>query len=197
VSQEEAEGWANAEHEEAVLRELLVPLAQARLEIQIGDIDASDSKGLNGLGLSAAAIGVIVAVHDSVNHLWPIPVAGLVVAGAFFFWALWPRQFEPGVDLREFYDKMSSAEPVVAHRQMFAELIACEQRNNKPLDRKVNAVQCGIGLLILSLIGLGIVALARPSDSTKPAPKSIKWEPPCPSCQPPRSVTSLLLRVSE
>jgi hypothetical protein len=155
---------------------MLVPFAQDRIETQLGDVDALDSKAFSGLALAAGSVALLAALHKDLNHLWPLVIGGLILAGACFFWCLWPRTFEPGADLEKFYSEMESSTPLVAHREMLSGLLAIEDRNNKPLWRKVLLCRWGLGFLILSLIGIVLVSLAHP-QTTKVRPMA-KLPPP-------------------
>ena len=102
---------------------MLVPRAQARIDGQLRDGDALDTKTLGVLGLDTAAVALLVAVRDSLNALWWIPACALGVTGVLLLAAIWPRTFDLGPDPRKFYEAMGTSSRLVATRQMLSELL--------------------------------------------------------------------------
>jgi hypothetical protein len=94
-------GMTTTEHsdqhgdEQAVL-DLLLPRAQARIDGQLHDSDALDSKAFGVLGVAAAAIALLVAAHDDIHRLWWLPAVALGVASLLLLAAVWPRRFDVG-----------------------------------------------------------------------------------------------------
>jgi hypothetical protein len=155
-------GWPDPVAEETVVSTLLVPLAQARLELQLGDVGSADSKAFGVLALDAGAVGLVLATHDSINRLWPILLVVFLAAAGVLIVSIWPRKFQMGVVLDEFYTEMSEASPLEASRQMLSELNSCKVENDKPLDQKVLQFKCGLALFVLALLGVIPIALAHP-----------------------------------
>jgi hypothetical protein len=85
----------------------------------------------------------------------------LAAAGVLIV-SIWPRKFQMGVVLDEFYTEMSKASPLEASRQMLSELNSCKVENDKPLDQKVLQFKCGLALFVLALLGAIPIALAHP-----------------------------------
>jgi hypothetical protein len=81
--------------------DLAIRQAQARLEMQFRNTDALDVKALGVLAADAAAIGVLVATHSSLNRFWWIPCAGLAVAGLLLLISVRPRELDQGPDIFE------------------------------------------------------------------------------------------------
>jgi hypothetical protein len=152
-------GWDEPDDEETVLRELLVPMAQTRLSAQLDDVTALDTKALGALALDAGAIGVLIGVHSTVNHLWWIPAAAAGVAGLLMLAAIRPEEFRHGVPLDEFYGGMSGSSPLEAYRQMLSELLECRFQNDRPRARKIQLFTLGFVLMVLALIGSVPIAL--------------------------------------
>jgi hypothetical protein len=61
---------APQEEDEQGVLDILNPRAQARIEGQLRDSDALDAKALGVLGVTAAAIALMVAVRGDVNQLF-------------------------------------------------------------------------------------------------------------------------------
>jgi hypothetical protein len=61
--------------------QMVLARVEARLDAQLRDSDALDVKALGVLGADAAAIGVLMAVHESINTLWWGPATVLGAAG--------------------------------------------------------------------------------------------------------------------
>jgi hypothetical protein len=157
----EAQGWDNENDELFALTELLLPAAQSRLDGTFRDSDALDTKALGTLALDAAAIAVLVTVHDAVNRLWWIPTISLAAGGGLLIAAMWPRRFDFGPELRQFYESMSGSTRLEASRQMLAEVLKAVEANIKP--GKSVLYWIGLALFVVSLLGCIPIALVRPS----------------------------------
>jgi hypothetical protein len=155
-------GWADLAAEEKVLGDLLIPLAQARLELQLGDVGSVDSKAFGVLALDVGVIGLLLASHDAIHRLWPVVLVGYLTAAVLLIAASWPRTFQVGVVISEFYAEMSKASPIEAARQMLSELNACKDENDKPLAQKVDLFMWGLRVLLLSLAATLPIALVHP-----------------------------------
>jgi hypothetical protein len=117
------------EDEQGVL-DMLNPRAQARIEGQLRDSDALDAKSLGILGVTGAAIALMVVVRDAVNQWWWIPTAALGIAAVLLLAAIWPRTFDLGPDIRRFYEVMGGTTRIAASRQMLSELLAAIDQND-------------------------------------------------------------------
>jgi hypothetical protein len=145
--------------EQAIL-ELLVPRAQSRLDGQLGDSDAMDSKALGLLGVDAAAIALMTAVRHDVASLWWLPTTVLGLAGALLLAAVWPRRFDLGPDTRRFYETMGASSQLEASRQMLTELLVAIDGNDVRLPAKAKLFKSGFALLVIALLGSLAVALS-------------------------------------
>src|SRR5713226_50200 len=103
-----AQSAAHESDEQAIL-DMLLPRAQARIDGQLRDGDALDTKALGVLGVDTAAVALLVAVRGSLNALWWIPTGALGVTGVLLLAAIWPRTLDLGPDPRKFYEAMSAS----------------------------------------------------------------------------------------
>lgn len=110
--------------------------------------------------VSAAAVAVLVGVHQSLHELWWLALVGLVASGIFFLIAIWPRRFDLGPDIRDFYADTAGSSPLEASRQMLTELLVSIEANEMP--EKTDAFRRGFALLVVSLIGCAPVIFLRP-----------------------------------
>ena len=152
---------ATHESDEQAILDMLVPRAQARIDGQLRDGDALDTKTLGVLGLDTAAVALLVAVRDSLNALWWIPAGVLGVTGVLLLAAIWPRTFDLGPDPREFYEVMGTSSRVVATRQMLSELLKAVDENDRQLPGKNRLFKFGFTLLVVALMGSLTVAFVR------------------------------------
>ena len=100
---------ATHESDEQAILDMLLPRARARIDGQLRDGDALDTKALGVLGVDTAAVALLVAVRGSLNALWWIPTGALGVTGVLLLAAIWPRTFDLGPDPRKFYEAMSAS----------------------------------------------------------------------------------------
>ena len=142
--------------------ELVIAQTQARLEQTFNDFDAIDAKALGVLGADAAALGVVVATHTSLNHLWWLPSGALALAAAFFLWSLRPQEYDQGPDTRQFFERFGGLDYVAAGLQMLAELLAAVERNERVvIPRKTQVFTRGFGIFVVGLIGAFLVGIFR------------------------------------
>jgi hypothetical protein len=145
--------------EQAVL-DLVLPRAQARIDSQLGDSTALDSKALGVLGIDAAAIALMVAARDEFSGWWALPAFALGAAGVLLLAAVWPRELDAGPDPRSFYEAMATGTRLEATRKMLAELLAAAEANRGPVTGKRRLFKAGFALLVAALLGALAVALA-------------------------------------
>ena len=148
------------ESELRILLDILIPHAHIRFDGALRDSDAADTKALGILAIDAAALGVVVAVHNVLNVNWWLPAAGLGVAGVFLIASIWPRRFDFGPDIEAFYSEMGGGTPLEAARQMLAELLQSIKANRK--DSKILLAWIGLALMVVSLLGCLPVVFLRP-----------------------------------
>ncbi len=149
---------ADASDEQAIL-DMLIPRAQSRIDAQLRDSDSLDSKALGVLGVTAAAIALMVAVRAAVNELWWLPTGAVGGAGVLLLASIWPRRFDLGPDPRRFYEAMATSTRLAASRQMLSELLAAVDANDRHLPGKNTLFKAGFGVLLGSLLGCLGVAL--------------------------------------
>ena len=87
MSTESNESPASTGADEQAILDVLVVRAQARLDGQLRDADALDSKALGVLGVDAGAIALLVATRDAVGSAWLLPtvlfgLAGILLLGS-------------------------------------------------------------------------------------------------------------------
>lgn len=145
--------------QQAVL-DMLVPRAQARIDEQLRGNDALDAKTFGVLGVDAAAIALLVAVHGELDRLWWLPAGVLAIGGVLLLAVVWPRTFDVGPDTRTFYETMGASTRLEASRQMLAELLDAGDRNDRQGPWKPLLFKAGFALLVLGLLGSVPVALA-------------------------------------
>jgi len=151
----------HAADDEEVVVQMLVARAQSRLDAQLRVLQGLDLKALGLLGADAAAVGVLIAIHDAVNRLWWLDASGLAVAGLLLLIAVWPRSFDVGPSLRTFYDTHGSGAAVDVARHLLAELLEAIETNDR-VTRTHEAetlVELSLALIVLCLIGAVPVAL--------------------------------------
>jgi hypothetical protein len=140
---------------------LVVEQATARLENQFRDVDALDVKALGVLGADAAALGVLVATHDSLNNLWWLPTCGLAVSGLLLLLCVWPRALDEGPNLRTFFETFGGQPYPEVALQMLGELLAAVEGNELRAPPKGRVFKAGFATLVVSLAGAFLVALLR------------------------------------
>jgi hypothetical protein len=145
--------------DELALLTMLVGRAQARLDGQLLDSDALDTKALGVLAVDAAAIALMVAVRADLAQLWWVPTATLGVAGVLLLATIWPRKFDVGPDTRTFYEEMTGNTRIDAASQMLSELLAAIDRNDKQIPAKNQLFKIAFTVLLVGLLGCLVVAL--------------------------------------
>ncbi len=138
---------------------MLIPRAQSRIDAQLRDSDSLDSKALGVLGVTAAAIALMVAVRAAVSELWWLPTGALGIAGVLLLASIWPRTFDLGPEPRRFYEAMAMTTRLAASRQMLSELLAAVDANDRHLPNKNRLFKSGFGVLVAALLGCLAVAL--------------------------------------
>jgi hypothetical protein len=104
------------------------------------------------LAVDVAGAGVLVAVRDSLQPWWWVPLIGLAASAACFASTLWPRLFDSGPNLRQFYEKWGGSTLVDVHRQMVGELLDAIDNNRGILPGKELAFNVGAATLAFTLI---------------------------------------------
>lgn len=162
MSTESNESPASTGADEQAILDVLVVRAQARLDGQLRDADALDSKALGVLGVDAAAIALLVATRDAVGSAWLLPTVLFGLAGILLLAVLWPRAFSTGPDARAFYERFGTSSRLTATRQMFSELLAALDRNEGQLPGKNSTFRRGVAVLVIAVLSAVIVTLVGP-----------------------------------
>src|ERR671936_674937 len=141
--------------DDEVVTDMLVAQAQSRLDAQFRALQWLDLKALGLLGADAAAVGVLITVHDAVNRFWWLDASGLVVAGLLLLVAIWPQRLDVGPSLRAFYETFGSGAAVDIARQMLAELLEAVDTNDRAsrAHRPETLIELSLVLIVLSLVG--------------------------------------------
>jgi hypothetical protein len=149
------------ERDAEVVTQMVIAGTLSRLEAQLRDNHARDLKALGVLGADAAALGVLIAVHDALGRLWWVPATGLGVAGFLLLVTVWPRQLDEGPNWHEFYETFGSGTAREVSRQMLAELLAAiDENERRTRTRKPNAVfKVGLIIIAVSLVTSVLIAL--------------------------------------
>jgi hypothetical protein len=154
--------WEDADDEYGILVDLVVPEAQQRFYSGSADWSALDTKALGVLAVAAAAIAILITVHEDVNGLWWIPAGILVLAGGFLIAAVWPRDFYFGPDLLDFHYELRDMSPLDAARELLSELVDATRRNDQNLTSKTTLFWWGLGILLAGLIACLPIIFLRP-----------------------------------
>jgi hypothetical protein len=158
-----AERWEDGEDEYYVLRDLVLPEARERFYSVMHDWAALDTKALGVFAVDAAALGVLIAVHHDVNHLWEVPGVLFAVAGGLIIAVIWVRGIALGPDLLDFHNKMRDDAPLGAARQMLSDVVGATEENDETLNGKTTLFWWALALLALALVTCLPIALLRPS----------------------------------
>ena len=142
--------------------ELVISQTQSRLQQTFNDFDAIDAKTLGVLGADAATLGVVIAAHASLNHLWWLPVSALALSGALLLWSIRPQEYDQGPDTRQFFERFGGVDYFTAGLQMLGELLAAAERNQRVvLPKKTRFFSLGFAVFVVGLIGTFLVGIFR------------------------------------
>ncbi|HXV34766.1 MAG TPA: hypothetical protein VD769_12205 [Gaiellaceae bacterium] len=139
---------------------LLIERVQDRLNRQFDDNDALDTKALGVLGADAAAIGVLVAIHESLGALWPAPVGVLAIAGLLLLYVVLPRSLDGGPDWRQFYERFGGSPLLQVELRMLSELMIAVEANDEAAPRKAAVFKVGFAVMAAGLLSVIPVVLA-------------------------------------
>jgi hypothetical protein len=140
---------------------LAVERTQAQLDAQLASDDAVDLKALGVLGADAAAMGVLVAAHGSLNPLWWVPMAVLAAAGLVLLWVVYPVELQTGPRWTEWYAVFGAGSFGEAGRQMLVDLTAALDVNRVKLRRNGRRFKVGFVLVLIGLVRCAVAGLAR------------------------------------
>jgi len=140
---------------------MVVDRAQSQLDAQLAADDAVDLKALGVLGADAAALGVLVAAHSSLNPFWWVPMAVLSAAGLVLLVVVYPVKLDSGPRWTAWYEEFGGGTAADAGRQMLVDLTATIDANGRKMRRNGLIFKIGFGLMLLGLIGCAVVGLDR------------------------------------
>lgn len=155
---------------------LIIERAEARIAFQSRDIDSHDTKALAFIAVDLAGAGVLVGVRDSLQPWWWVPLIGLGISAAFFASTLWPRLFDSGPNLRQFYETWGGSTVVDVHRQMMGEMLDAIDKNRRILPGKERAFNVGAVVLAVT-IAVGSVFLRVSTTTDHPRPSTRRTVP--------------------
>ncbi len=138
------------------------PQLQQRFERTMSDWDALDSKALGLIGVAAAIIGGLAAVHVAISRLWWLPCVVCAIAAVLFAAAMWPRDVDLGPNLVEAHDEMHARPAPASARLMFDGVTSASDANDRTYNRKAIWYQFGIAVLAAAVIGAIPVVVFRP-----------------------------------
>ena len=141
--------------------ELVANQTQARLDQQLSDFDALDTKTLGVLGADAAALGVVIATHSSLNHLWWIPAIPLSAAGLMLTWAVRPRGYDEGPEMEAFFTGFGGSTYQDVALQVLRELFDALKWNKNINTAKAKTFKRAFRIFVVGLIGAFLVGLFR------------------------------------
>jgi hypothetical protein len=140
--------------------------AEAKIAFQSQDIDSHDTKTLAFIALNLAGSAVLVGARDSLQPWWWIPLLGAGISTALFAWTLWPRLFDFGPNLDQFYKQWGGSTELDFHRQMMGEYLNAVDHNRAILPSKEKAFNLGVVVLVLTII-VGAIFLQQSTRVSK------------------------------
>jgi hypothetical protein len=150
--------------EQTAIVDMMIARAQGRIDTQLHDAEALALKALGVLAVDAAALALLISVHNDISRYWPVPTIALGLAGLGFLWAVWPVRLDSGPDTRAFFETFGGGLELTTKRQMLADLLAAVDRNDvhRQLRLKDRVFKLTFALLVVSLLGSLAVALTGP-----------------------------------
>jgi hypothetical protein len=117
-----------------------------------------------------AVLGLLIATHSSLGHLWWLPALSLGVSGVLQIVAVFPRQLDSGPSWRWIYETYGGGAPLDVGRVMLAEILAAIDRNDtssrKPHGKNF-LFKIGFAALVIGMIGAGIAGSGASSGRTR------------------------------
>jgi hypothetical protein len=150
--------------DQTAIVDMMIARAQGRIDTQLHDAETLAIKALGVLAVDAAALALLISVHNDISRYWPVPTAALGLAGLGFLWAVWPARLDTGPDTRAFFETFGGGFELATKRQMLADLLVAVDRNDADphLRMKDRVFKLAFGLLVVSLLGAFAVALTGP-----------------------------------
>lgn len=139
---------------------MLVPLAQARIDAQSQDWDSHDTKSVGLVAGLIAAMGLLIAVRDSLQGWWWAPAIGLITSTILFYLGIRGRKFNLGPDLEAFYRDFGISPPLEAQRQMLSQLFFAIHENEHVIPIKRQWYMRGEQVLVVTIIVSFLLLLA-------------------------------------
>jgi hypothetical protein len=113
------------------------------------------------LGADAAALGVVIATHPSLNAFWWIPVIPLTAAAFMLLWAVRPRGFDEGPDMRDFFTKFGGLDYEPFALQLLGDLLAAVEWNKTINTQKARTFKPAFVVFVIGLFGSFVVGVLR------------------------------------
>ena len=142
---------------------LVVERVQGQINAQLAADDAVDLKALGVLAADAAAVGVLVASHPSLNPFWWVPMAVLAAAGLVLLVVVYPVELETGPRWTEWYATFGGGAFGDVGRQMLVDLTDVLDKNKRIMRRNGIVFKVGFAMMLAGLIGCVVVGLDRSS----------------------------------
>lgn len=137
--------------------DLLIDQATAELsELNRAD-DGLDTKAGGVLAAAFVALAALLAGSKGAVPWWGIPAAVIGVGCLPLAWALRPREFSVGTDLRGFYYEMGARPLEDASRQMLSQLLRAIDENRAALAHKGDAVDWGVRIVLTGFVAAVVV----------------------------------------
>jgi hypothetical protein len=135
---------------------MILDVAVARLDAQLGQADAYDAKAIGILTVAALVVAVVAAKVDVWGPVWWMPVLGSLVTATFCCLVLVVRTFFRGSNLRTFYQDHAADLPALANAQMLSDLLDSIERNEDPLKRKLLWLKYSIWSVLVMLVSSAV-----------------------------------------
>lgn len=141
---------------------LVVERAQSQLDAQLAADDAEDLKALGVLAADAAAFGVLVAAHASLNPYWWVPLSVLGLAGMALLIVVYPLKLKIGPRWSDWYAAFGGGSFGDVGRQMLVDITAAIDANGQAMKRNGRIFKLGFVLMLLgSLDALSLASTAN------------------------------------
>ncbi len=141
---------------------MILDLAKLQLEGQFSTGDSLDAKALGILTLDIAAIGVLLAVKDSLGTLWGLPLVLLALSAVPAIFMLVARSFDAGPEFESFYNAQADGPERAAVVAMLSELRATLMHDDRVLSQKAVAAGLALACMTLGLATGTVEFIAKP-----------------------------------
>jgi hypothetical protein len=139
--------------EQGEILENLIARAERRIDVQIAADEALDVKALGVIAALLAVIALNIAANDSLASWWLVPTIALGIASFLLGWSIWPRRYDTGPDIEDFYAREKDSSANDARRQMLSELIEAEKFNRRVFPRKGAVLKVAVAIGAAGIAG--------------------------------------------